>query len=227
MYNNKSALSFGLLLSSLVMLSAIPLLNNNNNAAMAQGYNGDNSSYSQYPTDDKQYECRIGPFEGFFVSSVEFCKHIKFDDKDDRKDNRDNRTGTQGPPGPAGPQGPQGIPGPAGQQGSSGITQLNATNVYLVQNSSGAPEPGRTFAFVPALCDPGDLVLNGGYNLLGSIFRNNDSLTTAIDQPIVDPIFNGTLGAGWFTFVRINEDPSSSDLRLNVYALCFDNPPPH
>ena len=27
-----------------------------------------------------KYECRTGPFEGFFVSSVEFCKHIKFDD---------------------------------------------------------------------------------------------------------------------------------------------------
>ena len=53
---------------------------------MAQEYDkyGD-SSYSQYPTDDKKYECRTGPFEGFFVSSVEFCKHVKFDDKD-RKD---------------------------------------------------------------------------------------------------------------------------------------------
>ena len=100
MYNNKSVLSFALLLSSLVMLSTIPLLNNNN-AAMAQGYNGGNSYYSQYPTDDKKYECRTGPFEGFFVSSVEFCKFNKFDDKkDDRKDSRDNRTGTQGSPGP-------------------------------------------------------------------------------------------------------------------------------
>ena len=90
-------------MSSLVMLSGIPLLNNNN-AAMAQGYNGDNSYYSQYPTDDKKYECRTGPFEGFFVSSVEFCKHGKFDNDKDRKDfrDRDNRTGTQGPVGPAG-----------------------------------------------------------------------------------------------------------------------------
>ena len=55
------------------------------------------SSYSKYPSDDKKYECRTGPFEGFFVSSVEFCKHVKFDD---RKDHRDNRTGAQGPPGP-------------------------------------------------------------------------------------------------------------------------------
>ena len=76
------------------------------------------SYYSQYPTDDKKYECRTGPFEGFFVSSVEFCKHVKFDDND-RKD-KDNQTGTQGPPGPAGPAGPQGPPGPAGPQGPPG-----------------------------------------------------------------------------------------------------------
>jgi hypothetical protein len=63
------------------MLSAMPLFNNN--AAFAQGYEtyGDNSYYSQYPTDDKKYECRTGPFEGFFVGSVEFCKHVKFDKK--------------------------------------------------------------------------------------------------------------------------------------------------
>ena len=53
-------------------------------------------SYSQYPTDDKKYECKTGPFEGFFVSSVEFCKHVKFDD---RKDHRDDKTGPQGPSG--------------------------------------------------------------------------------------------------------------------------------
>src|SRR5687768_4632800 len=119
----KSVLSFGLLLSSLVMLSAIPLLSSNNNTvAMAQEYGDD--SYSQYPTDDKKYECRTGPFEGFFVSSVEFCKFNKFDDKkDDRKDvrDRDNRTGTQGPPGPQGPPGVNGTQGPPGPQGIQGI----------------------------------------------------------------------------------------------------------
>jgi hypothetical protein len=113
----KSVLTFGLLVSSLVMLAIVPFLNNNN-SAMAQGYYDD--SYSTYPTDDKKYECRTGPFEGFFVSSVEFCKHVKFDDKDDRKDIRDNKTGTQGPPGSAGPQGPQGIQGPPGANGTQG-----------------------------------------------------------------------------------------------------------
>ena len=83
---HKSILTFVLLASSLVMLAAMPLFYNNGllNTAMAQGYDnnyyGDSSSYSQYPTDNKKYECRAGPLEGFFVSSVEFCKHVKFDD---------------------------------------------------------------------------------------------------------------------------------------------------
>ena len=47
----------------------------------------DNDTYSKHPTEENKYECRTGPFEGFFVSSVEFCKHIKFDDN--KRDNRD------------------------------------------------------------------------------------------------------------------------------------------
>ena len=149
----KSIFTFGLLASSLVMLGILPILNNHT-VAIAQVYHGDNSYYSQYPTDDKKYECRTGPFEGFFVSSVEFCKHGKFDNDKDRKDANNNRTRIQGPPGPQGPQGVQGLQGVlglTGQQGPSRITQLNATNVYLVQNSSGPGEPGDTFAFTPLL----------------------------------------------------------------------------
>ena len=116
----KSLFTFGLLASSLVMLAITPFLNNNNSfsSVMAQEYDkyGD-SYYSQYPTDDKKYECRTGPFEGFFVSSVEFCKHVKFDDN--KRDNRDNnQTGTQGP---SGPQGPPGATGATGPQGPPGI----------------------------------------------------------------------------------------------------------
>jgi hypothetical protein len=105
------------------MLMIMPFLNNNSfSNVMAQEYDkyGD-SSYSQYPTDDKKYECRTGPFEGFFVSSVEFCKHVKFDDRKDRKDVRDNRTGAQGPPGPPGPVGPKGDTGETGATGPQGI----------------------------------------------------------------------------------------------------------
>ena len=32
--------------------------------------------------EENKYECRTGPFEGFFVSSVEFCK-FKFDEGKD------------------------------------------------------------------------------------------------------------------------------------------------
>ena len=89
---------------------------------------------SKYPTNINKYECQKGPFEGFFVSSVEFCKHVKLDDKNDRKDSRDNNlTATQGPIGPQGiiaPQGPPaGATGLVDPQGPSDITQLNATNI--------------------------------------------------------------------------------------------------
>jgi hypothetical protein len=85
----------------------------------SQGSYGD---YSEYKTKDKKYECRTGPFEGFFTSSVEFCFDKKFDDKKrDHKDNRDdNKTGPQGPQGPIGPIGPQGPPGINGTNGVNG-----------------------------------------------------------------------------------------------------------
>jgi hypothetical protein len=72
----KSTIFSILLMGSLVMLAAIPV--NIFSNAMAQGYNiyRDNGYYSQYPTDDKKYECKTGPIEGFFVSSVEFCKSL-------------------------------------------------------------------------------------------------------------------------------------------------------
>ena len=82
---HKSALTFGFLMSSLVILAVVPFLNNN--AAMTQEYDKyEDSSYSQYPTGDKPYECQTGPFEGFFVSSVEFCKNVKFGDNNDVED---------------------------------------------------------------------------------------------------------------------------------------------
>jgi hypothetical protein len=87
---HRSVITFGFLLTTLVMSAAMPILNNNNKVAMAQEYdNYDDNKYSQYPTKENKYECRTGPFEGFFVSSVEFCK-FKFDDK--RDTNRSTRS---------------------------------------------------------------------------------------------------------------------------------------
>jgi hypothetical protein len=240
--HKKSVYTFGLLASSLVMLAVMPLLNNN--AAMAQGYDifRENGYFSQYPTYDKKYECRTGPFEGFFVSSVEFCKHIKFDN-DDRKDNRDNITGTQGPAGPKGPLGPigptgvtgatgatgpkgiqgiqgiQGIPGERGfngtngEPGPQGITQLiNGTNVYLVTTIG---ESISEVQDVTASCEPGDFVLNGGYSYSG--FSDDNTLISA-NQPVTSPA-----GDGWRAL--ITGLPASSFNHLSVYAYCFDNSP--
>src|ERR1044072_2310720 len=126
--HKSSSLNYSLFffIGSLLML--VPLtssINFSNVKAQEYGAYNDNydyDTYSKYPTDENKYECRTGPAEGFFVSSVEFCKHIKFDDKDDdRKDNRDsNQTVIKGPPGPQGPAGPQGIQGPPGANGIDG-----------------------------------------------------------------------------------------------------------
>jgi len=233
--------TFGLLAISLVMLAVIPFLNQqqNNflNQAMAQGYDkyGD-SSYSTYPTDDKKYECRTGPFEGFFVGSVEFCK-FKFD-KDDRKDNRDNKTGTQGPPGPqgsAGPQGPQGIQGPqgnpgstgsngaAGPAGAAGFSTINSTNLYFEKGNVTTPGPGTSNSVV--FCDEGDVVFEGGFantrylGTQGSV--NSLALSIEYDGPLVPPFFSSTPDdSGYMLIVS-----STFVGTIQTFAYCFDNPP--
>jgi Collagen triple helix repeat (20 copies) len=228
---HKSALTFGLLASSLVMLGVTPFLNNNNFAnVMAQEYDkyGD-SSYSQYPTDDKKYECRTGPFEGFFVSSVEFCKHVKFDKDNDRKDS--NQTGTQGPAGPAGPTGatgatgstgPSGAPGGPGPQGIQGIQGppgiivLNASNIYNVTDS--IEQMDASFIEGSAQCDTGDTAITGGYNYTGGI---EDTTFVYTNQPELD---SGGIPIGWSTNVI---SPPFTDAVLDVTVICFDNPPPH
>ena len=215
----KSALTFGLLASSFVMLMIMPFLNQNNSFSnvMAQEYDkyGD-SYYSTYQTDDKKYECRTGPFEGFFVSSVEFCKQVKFDDND-RKDNRDrdNRTGTQGPPGPAGPQGPQGIQGPIGPNGTQGPPGIvnaelcpagsDLENVYVLNGttaescnfetpSTGSLSVSKTVTCTPAIArlQPAcDAILTGTGLPSGQITPNEFNITVTGNNPNPSQ-FNGS-----------------------------------
>jgi hypothetical protein len=221
---HKSALTFGLLASSLVMLVIMPFLNQNNsfsNVIMAQEYDkyGD-SYYSTYQTEDKKYECRTGPFEGFFVGSVEFCKFNKFDKDNDRKD---NSTGTQGPPGPQGPPGATGATGPAGPQGPSGITQLNATNLYSVNNSTSSdPTDPVENVIAVALCDIGDLAISGGYNIIPDL-AENDTVQIFIDQSLQSLPQPPIEREGWIVLGGANDE--SSELTLNINALCLDNPP--
>jgi hypothetical protein len=212
----KSVFTFGLLASSLVMLSAMPLFNNN--AAMAQGYDkyGD-SYYSQYPTDDKKYECRTGPFEGFFVSSVEFCKHLKFDDKEDnRKDNRvdnrvDNRTGTQGPPGPAGPQGPQGIQGPPGIVNAELCPpNTDLENVYVL---NGTTAESCNFETPPS---------TGNLSVLKTVTCITSVSTL---QPACDAIISGTgLPAGQITPDEFNITVTGNNPNPSQFNGSFPTP---
>ena len=217
---HKSIFTFVLLMSSLVMLSAMPLFSSNNNTvAMAQEYDkyGD-SYYSQYPTDDKKYECRTGPFEGFFVGSVEFCKHVKFDKDNGRKDVIDNRTGTQGPPGPQGPPGINGTQGPPGANGTQGPPGIQgpvgptniSSNVYVRSETANLTQSNG--AFVP--CDEGDNILTGGYD-----FNNRVSDDVVVVRN--DPELNDD-GIWEWRFVASLTQPDVN-LLVTVDALCFNN----
>jgi hypothetical protein len=221
--------------------------------AMAQEYDkyGD-SSYSQYPTDDKKYECRTGPFEGFFVSSVEFCKHVKFDDRkdNDRKDN--NVTGIQGPPGPHGPAGPL---GPSGERGLTGATGpagpastvpgpqgppgINGTNG--VNGTQGLPGPNQIL--------PANLYYNEGNEVsISGTLTGTPGNSTATCQPgdiaiggnidvisyqivVGDPtahvviLYDGNEGFDKYsTDVVFFSGIDPSQLRFTTNVLCFNNP---
>ena len=207
------------------MLVLVPFFNQQQNSflnVMAQEYDkyGD-SSYSTYQTDDKKYECQTGPFEGFFVGSVEFCK-FKFDDrKDHTRDN--NQTGTQGAPGPQGATGPQGpagatgatgATGPQGIQGPAGITFLNDTNLYVVPGPQDRAEPdGSTSIHSFAKCDSGDFVVNGYSAVTG------DPTIQQIGAIDLD-VFRG-IPNGWQSTAG-NADVGDTIISV---ATCFDNPP--
>ncbi len=253
---HKSELTFGLLASSLVMLSAMPLFNNN--PAFAQGYDtyGD-SSYSAYPTDDKKYECQSGPLEGFFVSSVEFCK-FKFDKDDDSKIDNNNRTGIQGPQGIPGLQGPQGIIGPVGPQGIQGpIGPTGATGpASTVQGPqgpigpTGATGPASTVQGPQGPAGPAGITELNDTNTypisaLGNLTTtDNPNFRTGIafcDEE--DLIISGgfsllSLSGDFFSYSIVHDFPNgdawvvsivgeSEPIDFFVLGQCFDNPPTH
>jgi hypothetical protein len=186
--------------------------------------------------------------EGFFVSSVEFCKHIKFDDKD-RKDIRDNRTGTQGPPGstglqgPAGPAGatgpastipgpqgiqgiqgpigPNGTQGPTGLQGNPGPNQILPANLYY-NTGNVVSIIGTVSAGTPgnstATCQAGDIAIGGNLDVI------------SYNVPIVgDPTANVViLYDGNEGFDKYSTDVTlfgnANQLRFTTNVLCFNNP---
>ena len=179
----------------------------------------------------------------FFLSSVEFCKHVKFDDKDRDRDN--NQTGTQGPPGPtgatgppgpAGPQGPpgangtQGIQGPAGPQGiqgppgvtgATGITFLNGTNLYRVVGNLTVADEDDLFITSFVECDSGDFPVNGlSHHFSSSSTNGTLALTGTVSNDTV-PLDFSVLPTGYITAALDVSD--NEEVRSTV--TCFDNPP--
>ena len=209
------------MMGSLILLVPFANLNIFSNTAMAQGYDnyGDSSSYSKYPTEDNKYECRTGPLEGFFVSSVEFCKFNKFDDKD-RKDN--NRTGTQGPPGPQGPAGatgPQGLPGidgedgaqgPPGATGAQGPSGNFTTDNFYLNSSDIRTGPG--FLNAIASCSIGDTPISGEF-LVGNPANVPYNIVT----------FASVINS-WETAIEPTSNPGNNNLTLSTVVHCLDNP---
>ncbi len=207
-------------MGTLIMLVLFTSINFPNVKAQEYGsYDAD--GYSKYPTEVNKYECRTGPLEGFFVSSVEFCK-FKFDDRKDnnREDDReDNRTGTQGPSGPPGPTGAIGATGPQGPPGptsASGITQLNNTNTYNVT----APDVVSTVVDDvvgegSAVCDSGVFAISGGYTL------NNQSPNVPFAIVTNSPLDDNA----WTVRTFSTAGDAGQSVGGNVTAKCFDNPP--
>jgi hypothetical protein len=201
------------------------LYNNNNSYSDSSSY-GD--SYSQYKTDDKPYECRTGLFEGFFVSSVEFCKHIKFDDRKDHRDRDNNKTGTQGPPGPQGPAGPQGPPGINGINGVNGTQgpigpQGPPGPVNLIQCPPGSnlgaganvTDLDLCFAATPAVQCPSGTTLAGvwvnstfGLSACNLVIPPAVTLFTCVAGPGVNPDLVGAQ----VTDERLCEAPTSPSI---------------
>ena len=184
------------LMGTLIMLVPFTSINFSNVKAQEYGSYDDDDRYSKYPTEVNKYECRTGPLEGFFVSSVEFCK-FKFDDKDRKDHSRDNnQTGTQGPPGPVGPQGPQGDTGATGATGPQGIRgERGLTGVTGMEGPPGADGQdglnGQNGA--AGMQGPSGITSLNSTNTY-EVVRNSDFLV-------------GTLPGTWFTFANPRCDP--------------------
>ena len=186
------------------MLAATPV--NIISNTMGQGYDDNNyyednsSSYSKYPTDENKYECQKGALEGFFVSSVEFCKFNQFDNYDR---DRDNRTGTPGPPGPQGPPGPAGgQPGPQGDTGATG-----ATGPQGIRGERGLT--GATGMQGPPGADGEDGLngQNGAAGMQGSPGITSLNSTNTYTVTGVNSFLVGTPPGTWFTFANPRCDP--------------------
>ena len=207
-------------MGTLIML--VPFTNINFPNVKAQEYGAydddyNDDRYSTYPTDDKKYECRTGPFEGFFVSSVEFCKHVQFDkDKDDRnRDNNNNQTGPAGPPGPQGPSGPQGPPGANGTDGEDGAQ--GPPGLPGAQGPQGI-QGERGFNGTQGPPGPSGVVnVSNAYVVWEDFTPGNSEMFFRASQGL------GTINVSNNT--GVSENPQIATAGNNVYVIWFDGTP--
>jgi hypothetical protein len=111
-------------------------------------------------------------------------------------------------PGPQGERGFNGTNGINGMQGPAGPNQINSTNLYIRQGNSTTTGNALATITSTAICDSGDIVLQGDYNINnfgGGPFFNLISSTS--------PTFDS-----YSTTIRAN------GVTIQSTALCFNNP---
>ena len=161
-------------------------------------------SYSKYPTKDKPHVCQKGPFEGFYVSSFEFCK-FAFDDRKDRNHDDNN---------------------------NNNHDDNSLFNFYTVTATTPATEAGLEFE-ATASCNPGDQVTGGGFEITaapGNTAPISEVGVTSSEPFPLDDDNSGMTQAveGWEASFTINDrDIGQGDtlnLNLIAYAVCFETP---
>ena len=109
-----------------------------------------------------------------------------------------------GPSGPAGPQGPKGPQGPAGP-----------VSVYAVKQTADVPKDEITA--IKASCNPGDILLSGGYS-------NNRRVEIVSSHPEVDNA--GKFTGNWVIYARTEVvGLGGKDETASVIILCADKTP--
>lgn len=126
-------------------------------------------------------------------------------------------TGSQGPQGPRGIQGERGergLPGEDGEDGAPGPNQINPALIYTVNGPASTTSPTFPFASSGAVCDPGDVVLGGQFQVGSGAGDTLGDITN---------LRAGSTGSGGYS--TSIEALFSSTQSVRAIAICFDNPP--
>jgi hypothetical protein len=120
--------------------------------------------------------------------------------------------GVAGPSGATGAQGPQGPKGDTGAEGAPGPA-ISKDRVYVAEDEHTFTNAqiGDSLSW-SALCDDGDVVLNGGCRIAGNLATSVASLSGST------PLFNGLESNGWGCFVSKR---SGGEIVLFVRTTCL------